>query len=221
MIAGDDCSLDAFLGGRVFVHQPRTGFRAGTDSVLISAAIEATAVGKALEFGCGAGGALLPAAVRAPGLTLTGLERDKAMSAMALRSVAHNGLGERVTILDGDVADLPPEFENQFDLVFSNPPFFPQGTIKQPAVGRENAYVESVPLKGWIDAMLFSLRYKGRFLMIHRAAELAKILALIERRTGAIEVMPVRSWPGADAKGGERTEIAQSITRDGVGLDWS
>jgi tRNA1(Val) A37 N6-methylase TrmN6 len=95
--------------------------------------------------------------------------------------------------------------------------------------------------------MLHSLKPRGSFVMIHRASELARILALIERRTGQIEVMPVRSFPGADAKrvivrarkglrsgpmrllaginiyrdkGGERTELMERISRSDDRLDW-
>ena len=107
--------------------------------------------------------------------------------------------------------------------------------------------METVPLKDWIGQMLHVLKPRGRFVMIHRASELARILALIEHRTGQIEVMPVRSYPGADAKrvivrarkglrsgamrlldginiykekGGERTELLEAIARSDAGLDW-
>ena len=60
-----DATCDAFLGGRVKVFQPKQGFRAGTDSILLAAALEADFSGHALEVGCGAGGALFPAAIRA------------------------------------------------------------------------------------------------------------------------------------------------------------
>ena len=39
--ADDDLTRDAFLGGRVTLLQPRRGYRAGTDPVLLAASVEA------------------------------------------------------------------------------------------------------------------------------------------------------------------------------------
>ncbi|MEO0608429.1 MAG: SAM-dependent methyltransferase, partial [Pseudomonadota bacterium] len=105
-----------------------------------------------------------------------------------------------------------------------------------------------LPLIDWIQAMLFALRPKGTFLMVHRAAELARILAVIERQTGEITVLPVHSYPGADAKrvlvrarkglrsgpmrlleprylyrgkGEARTDWAVNLQENAAGIDWN
>ncbi len=239
---------DTFFSGAVTVFQPEKGFRAGTDSILLAAALGQAMQGKALELGCGAGGALWPAAWRLRGMHFTGLERDPAMAALARRGLEANTFQDRAEIIEGDAAAIPPDWHNTFDLVFSNPPFFGEGTIKQPGEGKEAAYLESVSLKDWINAMLFALRPKGTFLMIHRAAELARILSVIERQVGEITVMPVRSFPGADAKrvivrarkalrsgpmrllagidlydrkGGLPTDLSQAVTNEGAALSWA
>ena len=246
-MAEPDVTADAFLGGHVTVFQPKKGFRAGTDSVLLAAALDAGQTGEACEFGCGAGGALFPAAWRLKKANFTGLEADPLVLDLARRGLAENGFEDRVQLIQQDIAQIPRDWENRFDLAFSNPPFFEAGKITAPGEGRERAYLESVPLKDWIGAMLFTLKPKGRFVMIHRASELARILAAIERRTGEITVMPVRSWPGADAKrvivkarkglrsgpmrlltgidiyeskGGPRTALMEEISRSGGALDW-
>lgn len=238
---------DAFYDGKVHIFQPATGFRAGTDSVLLAAALDAGGTGEALDLGCGSGGALLPAAYRCPRMSFHGIDRDLSAVELARRGVRENGFQDRVEIVHGDAGALVGDWESRFDLVFSNPPFFGEGTIKAPGEGKGAAYLESLPLKGWLDAMLFALRPKGTIVLIHRAAELARILAQIERRTGEIAVMPVRSFPGADAKrvivrarkglrsgpmrllagidlytakGGEPSALMQGVARDGEGLDW-
>ena len=238
---------DAFLGGRVTVFQPAKGFRAGTDSVLLAAALDGAATGEALELGCGAGGALFPAAYRVAGMRFTGLERDADMAALAQRGAECNGVAARVEIVCGDAGTLDPCWQNRFDLVFSNPPFFGETTIVAPGEGKAGAYLESLSLKAWIQAMLFALRPRGTFVMIHRAADLARILSVIERQTGEIAVLPVRSFPGGEAKrvivrarkglrtgpmrllsgialydapGGARSALSEAVTYEGVGLDW-
>jgi len=246
-VSGAEFTVDTFLSGRVSVLQPAKGFRAGTDSVLLAAALDDAATGEALEIGCGAGGALFPAAWRLKNMHFTGLEHDAEMAELARRGAVRNGYEARVDVVEGDAGACSNGWENRFDLVFSNPPFFGEGTIKQPGEGKMEAYVESLPLKGWIDAMLFALRPKGTLIMIHRTAELARILALIERRSGEITVMPVRPYPGAeakrvivrarkglrsgpmrllagvdlfDAKGDAVSELMARVTSDGAGLDW-
>ena len=46
---------DAFLGGRVQVLQPRKGFRAGLDAVMLAAAVPARAGDRVCELGAGVG----------------------------------------------------------------------------------------------------------------------------------------------------------------------
>ena len=49
---------DAFLGGRVRIWQPKSGFRSGIDAVLLAAAVPARTGETVLELGCGTGAAL-------------------------------------------------------------------------------------------------------------------------------------------------------------------
>ena len=238
---------DAFFSGKVTVFQPKTGFRAGTDSVLLAAALDADASGQALELGTGSGAALLMAAHRVPGMSFTAVEMDPAMATLARNGAEKNGFADRVHVLDRDVDALPRSWENRFDLVFSNPPFFAGGTIQAPGQGKTTAYLESVSLDDWLGGKLFTLRPKGSLVMIHRAADLSRILALLDHKVGEITVLPIHSYPGEDAKrilvrarkglrpgplrladglylyeskGGARTPMMARIAGEGAGLEW-
>lgn len=239
---------DTFLNGKVTVFQPAKGFRAGMDSVLLAAALDADMEGDALEVGCGPGGALYPAAIRLRKTLFAGIEKDPWAFELAERGLVANQMEGRVQLIHGDAGNMPNIWQNRFDIVFSNPPYFSEGTIRAPSEGKTAAYVESLPLKDWINAMLFALRPKGTFVMIHRAAELARILAVIERQVGEITVLPVRPYPNAeakrvivrarkglrsgpmrllsgidlyDAKGSAQSEAARAIISDGAGLNWA
>ena len=48
-------SHDQFLGGRLMVAQPKTGYRAGVDPVLLAASVPAVRGESVLELGCGVG----------------------------------------------------------------------------------------------------------------------------------------------------------------------
>ena len=51
------CSEDTLLGGRVKLRQPRHGYRAAIDPVLLAAAVPAGHGDTVLDIGCGAGAA--------------------------------------------------------------------------------------------------------------------------------------------------------------------
>ncbi|MEL6258706.1 MAG: SAM-dependent methyltransferase, partial [Pseudomonadota bacterium] len=144
--------------------------------------------------------ALLCAAARLPSARFVGLDRDLDMTALARRSLALNGQSGRVEIKDGDVGALPPDWENRFDVVFSNPPFFEPFQTAPPGAGKDAAYLSDIGLEAWVKAMIFAAKPKAPVVLIHRAAELARILSILDSRAGEITVRPIQPYPGAEAK---------------------
>ena len=150
--AEEELSHDAFLGGRLRIAQPKTGYRAGVDPVLLAASVPARAGQTLLDLGCGSGIAALCVAARVPGVSLAGLEIQPAYAVLARRNSATNGLALDVT--EGDIADLPAELRaRQFDHVIVNPPYFDRdhSTAAEDS-GRERAMGEALPLTDWVRA---------------------------------------------------------------------
>ncbi len=191
---------DTVYQGRVHLVQPEQGFRAGTDSLLLAAALTCRPGGEALEIGCGCGGALLPAAYRMDDFRLTGLDLDMTMADLASIGVDRNGFAGRVTVETREASEWVRAHENRFDLVFANPPYFEPGRISAPGEGKADAYIETLDLAGWIKAMAFAAKPRAPLVMIHRAAELARILSTFDRQTGEITVLPIASKPGEEAR---------------------
>jgi len=191
---------DTVYQGRVRLIQPERGFRAGFDSLLLAAALPELARGEALELGCGSGGALLPAAYRLGGARFTGIEVDPAMAELARGGVAANGFTGRVQIETAEASAWAGGHENRFDLVFANPPFFEPGKISEPGEGKAGAYVESLPLEDWLKAMLHAAKPRAPVILVHRASELARILARLDRQAGEITILPVASKVGEPAR---------------------
>src|SRR3569623_2799148 len=92
--AGDQPIRTGFLGGRLSLAQPKKGYRAGMDAALLAAACDAQPQQRVIEAGCGAGAALLSAAVRRPESRFTGLERDPEALGLCRDNIAATGLSE-------------------------------------------------------------------------------------------------------------------------------
>lgn len=95
---------NGLLNGRVRLRQPARGYRAGMDAALLAAAVPAEAGQSVIEAGCGAGAVLMQIAARRPGVTLTGVERDPVMAALATENATLNGAAGSAMIRQGDVA---------------------------------------------------------------------------------------------------------------------
>jgi tRNA1(Val) A37 N6-methylase TrmN6 len=196
---------DAFLGGRILVAQPRDGFRAGLDSVLLAAAVPARPGERALELGLGAGTATLCLAARVRGLALSGLEIDEALARLARSNFDRNvGKGIRAGGLEIAASDITALFvhfvRGDFDHVFSNPPYFDPGSGTR-ARDQGDARARMLPAEGlapWVECAVKALKPKGRLTMVNRAEALSALLALLDGRFGAIRVVPL--WPGPGAQ---------------------
>lgn len=191
---------NALLGGRVRLRQPATGYRAGMDAALLAAAVGAQPGQRVIEAGCGAGGALMQIAARRPGASLTGLERDPAMAALARENAALNSSDAH--IVEGDVAagfralGLEP-----FNWAVSNPPFFDDpGALRAPAEGKRGAWMADDGLKAWTDFLLKAVREGGRIVVIHRADRLADLLSLLGEKAGSFAVRGIHPYADEPAK---------------------
>ncbi len=206
-------SRDAFLGGRLVVEQPRRGYRAAMDPVLLAAAVPAVndcgrqAGGPVLDLGCGVGTAALCYAARVPHARVVGLERDPAMADLARANVAANALSDRVAVETGDLLAPPAEVAlgpagkavrwGEFAQAMANPPYGAAAAFDpSPHPQRAAATVEGeATLDAWVAALLAAVRPKGGVTLIHRADRLPEILAALAGRAGEVAVLPL--WPRA------------------------
>jgi tRNA1(Val) A37 N6-methylase TrmN6 len=247
--ATTDTTEDGFLGGRLLLRQPRKGYRAGMDAALLAAACDAEPGQTVIEAGCGAGAALLSAALRRPQSRFVGLERDPAALTLARANIEANGLRERVEAIEGQVSQKPTSLGlNPFDASLANPPFFDDpGAIRGPAPERTGAWMADDGLEAWTRFLLKAVREGGTITVIHRADRLADILALLGAGAGSFRIRPVHPFADEPAKrvlvraiktgkaplvllpalvlhdreGGKHTAEAEAILRGEAALGWA
>ena len=191
-IPDDSLTHDAFLGGRLILAQPKRGYRAGGDPVLLAASVGARPGQSVLDLGCGAGAAMLCLGARIERLDLHGLELQPDYADLARANAARNGIA--ATIHEGDVVRMPPALrERRFDRVITNPPYFDRrnGT-SSPDSPRETAFGETVPLIDWIAAGARRLEPKGVMSVIQKADRLPDLIVAMHAVLGSLRVRPIQ-----------------------------
>ena len=204
---------DAFLGGRLRVLQPATGYRAGLDAVLLAAAspIEDGKAARVLDAGAGVGVVGLCVAARIPDAAVTLVEREPALADLARQNAERNGLADRIEVVVADVGEggrilhgggpLGALAPGAFDHVVANPPYYAAGTGTSPAHPvRAGAHqMAAGDLDRWVAFLATAARTGGTVTLIHRADALAAVLAALEGRFGALCLLPVHPRAGQPA----------------------
>ncbi len=200
---------DAFLGGALHILQPKEGYRAGVDAVLLAAALPAPGAGaiRVLDTGAGVGVVGLAVARRIPAALVTLVERDPVMARLARANCERNALSDRVRVIEADVSrplgelsGLGAEAES-FDCVLANPPYHAAGrgtAAGDAAKAAANAMPEG-SLARWARFMAAMARPHASSIVIHKAEALAEVLCALGSRFGALNVLAVHARPAAPA----------------------
>jgi tRNA1(Val) A37 N6-methylase TrmN6 len=193
----DDLTHDAFLCGKLHLWQPRKGYRAATDPVLLAAACPAQPGQSVLDLGCGVGAASFCLAARVADLRLSGLELQPTYAALARRNAVENGI--HLEVHEGNLADMPRPLRINFDHVIANPPYYPRGGTPSPNAGRATALQIDTPLSAWVEAATRRLAPGGWLTLICGADGLPEVLAAMGSKLGSASVLPLTPREGRPA----------------------
>lgn len=167
-------------GYRIIQNPERFCF--GMDAVLLSGFARAKKQERCLDLGCGNGIIPILMEAKTEGKHFTGLEIQPESADMAKRSVALNGLQDRIDIVEGDIKDASKIFgASSFHVVTTNPPYM---TAQH---GLTNLYEAKTIARHEVlcnleDIIRESARLLipgGRFYMVHRPFRLAEIISLM------------------------------------------
>ena len=127
-----DETLD-FISGHYRIFQLRDGHRFSTDDVLAAwyGTTWCPSAGTVLDLGSGIGSLAMIAAWRLPGARLVTVEAQEMSVRLARKSVAFNGLADRVDLRCADFRDPGAlDVDERFDLVMGSPPYFPVARLE-------------------------------------------------------------------------------------------
>ena len=115
--------IDDLQRGGLRIIQDPSLFCFGMDAVLLSAYVRIKKARRGLDMGTGNGIIPLLLSDRTDCASLTGLEIQPESAGLAVRSIALNGLQDRVHIVQGDIREADRIFAPaSFDLITCNPP---------------------------------------------------------------------------------------------------
>lgn len=164
------------------IIQDKNRFCFGMDAVLLSGFARVKPGERALDLGTGTGIIPILLEAKTEGKHFTGLEIQEDSADMARRSVALNGLQEKIDIVTGDIKDASNIFgASSFDIVTTNPPYMiGQHGLKNPEEAKAIARHELLcTLEDVIRESARVLKPQGRFFMVHRPFRLAEIICMM------------------------------------------
>jgi tRNA1(Val) A37 N6-methylase TrmN6 len=193
----DELTVDAFLGGKLRLRQPKSGHRAGHDAMLLAAATPARSGDRVVDFGAGVGAAGLAVAKRVAGIKLVLV--DERLAELARGNAVSNAIAADLIVLDVTssaaafaAAGLPAD---RVDVVLMNPPFNDSARHRASSdKARASAHVATpATLESWIHAARRILKSGGVLAIIWRADGIAEVLAALHHGFGSLEILPVHA----------------------------
>jgi tRNA1Val (adenine37-N6)-methyltransferase len=178
-------TLDAICGGEVQVLQRRVGYRFSLDPILLAhfAVFEAGAHrGRLIDLGTGSGIIPLILAKRLGLRTVTGLELQPRLYALAERNVYLNRCEQQVTLVQGDLRQVSQFFAaGSFVHVLCNPPYRActtgrSSTTLEKALARHEV---ACSLQDVARAARHLLTPRGGLSLVYPAARFAELAAVL------------------------------------------
>lgn len=161
-----------------------TLFQPGTDSFLLGAFPRLRRGERICDLGGGTGLLGLLLLAREPSVQITEVELQGRLCALCRRTAEENGLTGSLDCIEADLRHLPMLRPGSFDLVITNPPYFPVGSgAESPDATRRTARSE---INCTLDDVLCTaarlLRWGGRLCLVFRTERMAELMEAARRR---------------------------------------
>lgn len=176
----DDERLDYLLAEDLRIIQSPSVFSFSLDAVLLARfAYVPLKRGKIVDLCTGNGAIPLFLSARTES-QIVGVELQERLADMARRSVAYNGLSEQISIIDGDVKEIPALLGiEKYDVVTCNPPYFPADNMSDKNLSEHMAIARHelhLTLDEAVQSASKLLKQGGKAAFVHRSGRLIDII---------------------------------------------
>jgi tRNA1Val (adenine37-N6)-methyltransferase len=208
-------TLDELRPGGLRIIQKKDGYRFSLDPVLLCAFARIESGETVCDLGTGSGVIPLLLARRVSAGCITGIEVQPELADRARRSVALNGLEERVTILACDLRRIREILAAEScRVVFANPPYRPPGSGRlsprsERALARHEVHGD---LDDFVGCAAWLLPTGGRFYLVYLAERMAELLTVM--RAAGLEPKRLRC---VHSRQGEQARLVLVEGRKGGG----
>jgi tRNA1Val (adenine37-N6)-methyltransferase len=181
-VAPSDDEDVCYLTGEFRLFQKQRGHRWSLDDLITAwfAASEAKDPARCLDLGCGIGSVLLMTAWRFERAQCLGVEAQSLSAALARKSIAWNGVGNRVQLVEADFRSTA--LERKFDLVTGTPPYFPigTGTLSEKVQAAPCRFEHRGGVEAYCEAASRALADDGTFVFCESANQLPRVEAALK-----------------------------------------
>ena len=170
--------IDDLQRGGLRVIQRADAFRFGTDAVLLADFAAPRRHDRVCDLGTGTGIIPLLLYARENTISADAVEIQPDMADMAARSMAMNGLNEKIRVLPGDLRSIRTLLPHaRYDLVTCNPPYGKAGgTLLNPDASKRLArHEESCAIEDVACAAAWLLQNGGRLCCVFPAARMIEL----------------------------------------------
>lgn len=181
----DDERLDYLLAENLRIIQSPSLFAFSLDAVLL-AKFAYVPISKGTIIDLCTGNAIIPLLLSTrTKARILGIEIQERLYDMGKRSVAYNQLENQISLIHGDIKDMPKQLGySKFDVVTCNPPYFPvkEGSIineREPfAIARHEIHVT---LDEVVKIASDLVRPGGKAAFVHRPGRLMELLTAMRK----------------------------------------
>ncbi len=174
---------DLQIAGYRIIQNPKL-FCFGMDAVLLSDFAKVKTNGKAIDLCSGNGIIPILLAAKTKAAHIDALEIQQESADLAKRSVALNGLEDRIHVVQGDLKQAGELFTREsYDTVTVNPPYMTKdhgltNNLDAKTIARHEVLCS---LEDIISESSRLLKMSGHFYMVHRPFRLAEMIALMTK----------------------------------------
>lgn len=176
--------IDKLWGGFSLIQDDRF-FKLGQDTMLLSDFACPPVRGKIMDLGCGNGALSVLLCARHPKITITGLEIQPEVAALAQENIRHNQLEQRMQVLCGDMKQCKALFPTgSFDYVVCNPPYFAQSSgFSAKNINKSTARQDSCGTAAdAVQAAAYLVKFGGRVAFVYRPERVCELISQMKAR---------------------------------------
>lgn len=184
-LQGDE-RLDYLLAEDLRIIQSPSVFSFSLDAVLLAkfAGIPLSSRGKIVDLCSGNG--VIPLFLSARSKAhITAVELQPRLADMATRSITYNQLEAQITVVEGDVKEIPPVLGiEKYDAVTCNPPYFLAHELTEKHSNEHHAIARHelhLTLEQAIEASSRLLKQGGKASFVHRPGRMLDIVTLMRK----------------------------------------